>query len=251
MPPTRTSLGPVPCAKTLAGDWLAFDIELADVFELAPGEDLDARGPFRISCAAAADLNGGLWHWFRCDETGRPADALDAQIARGMLEWLAAAQAQGTRVTAWNGLSFDLRWLGHAAGDLDLARRVALELYDPMFQFFVQRGFPVGLASVAAGLGVPETKAMDGADAPKRWAAGETEAVLDYVAGDCRITAEVVRRIEAERRVRWRTRQGKLSSEPMPELLPVRALLDAPEPDTSWMDKPLPRRKFTAWLERG
>ncbi len=248
MPPTRTSLGPGPSDLARSGGWLAFDIELADVFELAPGEDLDSRGPFRIACAAAADGAQGLWHWYARDGEGQPGGFLDPELAREMLAWLADAQAAGARVTAWNGLSFDLRWLGHAAGDMELARRVALELYDPMFQFFVQRGFPVGLASVAAGLGLSETKAMDGADAPKRWAAGDTEAVLAYVAGDCRMTAEVARRIEAGGQVRWRTRQGKLSSEPMGELRPVRALLDAPEPDTSWMSSPLPRSKFTAWL---
>jgi hypothetical protein len=34
----------------------------------------------------------------------------------------------------------------------------------------------------------------------------------------------------------------------MPVLKPVRELLHAPEPDTSWMDAPLPRSKFTQWL---
>jgi hypothetical protein len=133
--------------------------------------------------------------------------------------------------------------------DFRLAREVALDLVDPMFQFHVQRGFPVGLAAVAAALGVEEQKSMHGSDAPKRWQAGDCQAVLDYVAGDCRITAEVVARIERNRAVKWRTKKGTVSSEPMPRLLPVRDLLDAPLPDVSWMSDPIPRAKFCAWLD--
>ena len=117
-----------------------------------------------------------------------------------------------------------------------------------MFQFFVQRGFPVGLGAVAEGLGLAECKLMDGADAPKVWAEGRHQEVLDYVAGDCLLTDKVVAAIEGQGAVRWRTRRGTVSSEPLPELRAVRDLLDAPLPDVSWMDDPMPRTKFTAWL---
>ena len=245
MAPTLQGNGP----STSSATRVAFDIELANIIDLAPGEDLDAHAPFDIACAAAADANGGLWHWFCREPVGTPARQLDGLLARDMLAWLREHQQRGVRVCAWNGLSFDLRWLGHVADDMPLAREVALDLIDPMFQFFVQRGFPVGLAKVAEAMGVVEAKLMSGEDAPKRWAAGEHQLVLDYVAGDCRITDAVVACIEKERAVRWRTKRGTLSSEPMRELLPVRALLDAPLPDTSWMSDPLPRSKFTAWLQ--
>ena len=227
---------------------VSFDIEIADVFELAPGEDLDAHGPFDISCAAAIDEAGEVRHWVSPGEDGRPAHHLDAGTAREMLTFLRAKQRAGSRVFAWNGLSFDLRWLGVAADDVALAAEIALDLYDPMFQFFVQRGFPVALAKVAEGLGIEEKKLMGGADAPVEWARGNHQLVLDYVAGDCRITDQVVAQIEKRGELRWRTRRGTLSHEPMPELRRVRDLLDAPEPDTSWMDAPMPRTKFTGWL---
>lgn len=227
---------------------VAFDIEIADVFELEPGEDLDARGPFSISCAAAACDRGSLRHWYRKDPDGKPARALDAALARDVLLHLRELQRRGVTVCAWNGLSFDLKWLGIAADDRALAREVALDLVDPMFQLFVQRGFPVSLASAAEGLGIAERKLMDGADAPKEWARGNHQLVLDYVAGDCRLTEQVVARIAALGELRWRTRQGKLSTEPMRPLRPVRELLAAPEPDTSWMSQPIPRAKFCGWL---
>jgi serine/threonine protein kinase len=227
---------------------IAFDIEIANVFELEAGEDLDDYGPFDISCAAAANDNGDVIHWTSTMQDGSYANHLDAAKAKKLLAYLRMMQLLGNRLFAWNGLSFDLRWIGVAAEDVDLAAEVALDLYDPMFQFFVQRGFPVGLAKVAEGLGVTETKLMDGADAPVQWAQGNHQLVLDYVAGDCRITDAVVARIEETGGVTWRTSRGTLSTEPMPKLKQIRELLDAPELDTSWMDAPLPRSKFTSWL---
>ncbi len=229
--------------------WMAFDIEIENVFESAPGEDIDKYGPFDISVAAMATDTGEVKHWFEKDATGQPGGHLSPIKAREMLEYLRAAQRAGVRVCAWNGLSFDLRWLGHAAGDFALAGEVALELYDPMFQFVAQRGFPVALANVAEGLGIEMKKLMHGADAPKRWAAGEHQLVLDYVAGDCRITALVVERIEKQREIRWRTKKGTVSSEPMRTLLTVREAMKLPLPDTSWMSEPLKREKFHAWLK--
>ena len=57
-----------------------------------------------------------------------------------------------------------------------------------------------------------------------------------------------VAKITALGELRWRTKLGKLSSEPMRPLRPVRELLNAPEPDTSWMREPIPRAKFCGWL---
>lgn len=226
---------------------VAFDIEIANVIELAPGEDLEAHGPFDISCAAAVDDRGKTRHWYTKDEHGEPGPKLSASGAREMLQWLREQQLAGVKVYAWNGLSFDVRWLGHVAEDMQLAKEIALELYDPMFQFVCQRGFPVSLANVAEGLGLTEKKLMSGEQAPIEWARGNRQLVLDYVAGDCRLTEAVVARIVAQREIRWKTKKGTFSSEPMPALRSVRQALAIPLPDTSWMREPLRREKFYAW----
>ncbi len=228
---------------------IAFDIEIADEFELAPGEDLDARGPFRISVAAVHDdATGHSRVWHATDGRGGPTGHLDAGLARDVLGYLREQQRAGTRVVAWNGLSFDLKWLGHAAGDRRLAAEVASELVDPMFQFFCLKGFPVGLQAVAEGMGLAVRKLMDGKDAPRAWRMGEHQRVLDYVVEDCRITTLVVQAIERKRHIRWRTSRGSLSDVAIRQLLPVREVLKLPEPDTSWMDKPIPRSRFAGWL---
>ncbi len=229
---------------------IGFDIEIADVFELAQGEDLDARGPFRISVAAIFDATTGrsrVWH--ATNAAGGPAGELDPALAREVLRFLRRCQLDGKRIVAWNGLSFDLKWMGHAANDLPLAAEVARELIDPMFQFFCLKGFPVGLQAVADGMAVGAKKLMDGKDAPLEWQRGNTQKVLDYVVEDCRITTVVAQAIEGKRHIRWRTSRGSLSDVRIPRLVPVAEAMELPDPDTSWMDRPIPRSRFVGWLD--
>ncbi len=227
---------------------LSFDIEIANVFELLPGEDLDEHAPFDISVAATATREGVIRHWHASDASGRPCGTLDALLAREVLTCLRETQLAGTRVCAWNGLSFDLRWLAHAAGELELAREVALELYDPMFQFASLRGFPIGLAAVADGFGLAQKKLMAAERAPLEWRDGNYQLVLDYVAGDCTLTNHVVAAIERARCIRWRTKKGEIKSQPLNELRPVREVLRDPPPDQSWMSTPKSMDSYWAWM---
>ena len=130
-----------------------------------------------------------------------------------------------------------------------LAARVALKSYDPMFQFFNQAGFPVGLAKVAQAMDISQEKLMDGADAPKEWCAGNHQAVMDYCLGDCQMTNLIVRAIQEARQVRWVTGKGHISSKPMPRLKSVEEVIQDPDPDQSWMDTPIPKVKFYEWVQ--
>ena len=227
---------------------VSFDIEIANVFTLRPGEDLERYAPFDISVAAAATLDGSVHHWYARDASGKPTGILDARTAREVLEYLRAEQRSGSRVCAWNGLSFDLRWLGHAAHDMQLATEVALDLYDPMFQFAAMKGFPIGLAAVAEGMGISQKKLMSADRAPVEWQAGNHQLVLDYVAGDCTLTNQVVAAIEKAGGVKWRTKRGTLSSEPMAKLRQVKDVMRDPPPDQSWMSEPKPVSDYWAWM---
>jgi len=228
---------------------LSFDIEISDVFELGKHEDIEKYAPFHISVAATAIHDGEEQVWYSEDEEGRPSLNLTQQRAHELLEYLDEMQQKEFMVCAWNGLSFDLKWIGHQADDMALAARIALKSYDPMFQFFNQAGFPVGLTRVAQAMGISQEKAMDGADAPKEWRAGNCQKVMDYCLGDCQMTNLIVRAIQKSRQVRWVTAKGYVSSKPMPRLKPVEDVIQDPEPDQSWMDTPIPKRKFYKWLQ--
>jgi hypothetical protein len=227
---------------------LSFDIELSDVFELGKNEDIEKYAPFHISVAATAIHNGEERIWYSVDEEDRPALNLTRERAHELLEYLEDMQQKEFMVCAWNGLNFDLKWIGHQAGDMALAAHIALKSYDPMFQFFNQAGFPVGLGKVAEGMGIEQEKLMDGADAPKKWHAGNHKEVMDYCLGDCQMTNLIVRSIQEARQVKWVTGKGTISSKPMPRLKSVEEVIQDPDPDQSWMDKPLPKTKFYEWV---
>jgi hypothetical protein len=227
---------------------LSFDIEISDIFELAEYEDIDKYAPFHISVAATAILNGEERLWYSEEVDGRPALNLNRDRARELLSYLEEMQERGFMVCAWNGLSFDLRWIGHNAEDMPRAARIALKSYDPMFQFFNLAGFPVALAKVAQAMGVSQEKLMNGADAPKEWRAGNCQKVMEYCLGDCQMTNLTIQAISQARRVQWVTARGTLSAKPLPRLKTVAEVIDEPGPDQSWMKTPIAKSRFYAWL---
>lgn len=228
--------------------FLGFDVEISKVFELGPGEDFEDYAPFDISVAATHLEGGESRLWLSHGPDGTPLTNLTCNDARDLLDHLEQMQADEHKIVAWNGLSFDLRWLGHVTGDLAKASRIALKSYDPMFQFFKIKGFPVSLAKVGEGMRIKTTKIMDGADAPKEWRAGNHERVCDYVTGDARMTVEIVSAIARSKRIVWVTRRGTPDAVSLPSLRTVEECLGDPMPDQSWMDAPLPQEKFAGWL---
>lgn len=227
---------------------IAFDIEIANVFQIESGMDLDDYGPFDISVAATHSTAGEARLWLSKNAAGATEQHLTRADAGALLAYLAKAQDTGHAIVAWNGLSFDMRWLGHAAGNMQLASHVARKMYDPMFQFFKLKGFPIGLAKAGEGMGIKTKKLMDGADAPVQWRAGNHQLVCDYVLGDAKLTAEVATCITREGEVRWITQRGKPSSARLGKLRTVQDCLGDPMPDQSWMDEPLEQDRFCGWL---
>lgn len=227
---------------------IALDIEIANVFNIDPGMDLDDYGPFDISVAATHPTAGEARLWLSRTAAGTPAPHLSQADAGALLQYLADAQQAGHAIVAWNGLSFDMRWIGHAAGNMQLASRVARRMYDPMFQFFKLKGFPIGLAKAGEGLGIKTKKLMDGADAPVHWRSGNHQLVCDYVLGDAKLTSEVAACIARAGEVRWITQRGKPSSARLGRLRTVEDCLRDPMPDQSWMNEPLEESRFSGWL---
>jgi hypothetical protein len=229
---------------------LSFDIEISDIFELKAGEDLDKYAPFHISVASTAIHEGEERLWYSVDNYDNPLLHMSKPIANDLLEYIKAMQDKGFTVCAWNGLGFDIRWIGYNAENLELASKIALKMWDPMFQFFNQRGFPVSLAAVAKGMGIKQSKLMNGADAPKEWHAGNHQRVMDYVLGDSQITNLIINKIIKRKEIAWITQKGEVRTEPIARLKTVKELLKDPEPDQSWMTSPIPRKNFYKWFPK-
>jgi predicted PolB exonuclease-like 3'-5' exonuclease len=159
--------------------------------------------------------------------------------------------ADGYTLLTWNGLGFDLDVLAEEADAHQQCRTLALNHVDMMFHVFCDRGFPVALDKAAHGLGIPGKQAgMSGVLAPQLWAQGRYQEVIDYVSQDVRIALQIAVMCEGRRRFDWITRRGTTSSMELPRgWLSVQDALRLPEPDTSWMNNPIPRKDFIRWLD--
>ena len=229
---------------------LSFDIEISDIFELKPNENIEKYAPFHISVASTVVHEGEEQIWYSADENKRPHLRISKDKANDLLNYLRAKQDEGYAICAWNGLKFDLRWIGYNAQNMQLASQIALHMYDPMFQFFNQRGFPVGLASAAKAMGIKQSKLMNSEDAPKQWNAGNYQKVMDYVLVDSQITNHIINEIVKRKEIAWLTQKNELRTEPVLRLKTVTEILKDPEPNQSWMKTKISRSNFYEWFPR-
>ena len=229
---------------------LGFDIEISEIFDLKPQEDINKYAPFHISVASTVIDGGEERIWYSTDNHKKPLASITKEKAADLLNYLKAKQEEGFMICAWNGLGFDMQWIGYNAKNMKLASEVARKIYDPMFQFFNQRGFPVGLASVARAMGIKQSKLMTGEDAPKQWQAGNYQKVMDYVLGDSQITNLIVKKIITKKEIAWVTQKGEIKTEPIARLKTVEEILKEPEPDQSWMSTPVLRKNFYRWFPK-
>ena len=171
--------------------------------------------------------------------------------AASLVRYLEAQVAEGHTIVTWNGLGFDFDILAEESGLPSECRRLAFTHVDMMFHAFCQLGHAVGMDAAARGIGVPGKLAgMTGALAPVMWAEGKRAEVLEYVVQDARTTMDVATACEARGAMRWIARSGKRRSMGLPEgWLTVEEAGKLPQPDTSWMDDPWPRSKFTGWMD--
>ncbi len=167
-----------------------------------------------------------------------------------LVQYLTKLATDGFTILSWNGLGFDFDILAEESAALAICMECALAHVDMMFHIVCALGYPVALDKGAQGMGLPgKPGGMSGIQAPKMWAEGRHQDVLDYVAQDVRIAIQIAQAAEQRRRFEWITRKGTKSNLPLPKgWLTVRDALKLPEPDTSWMTKPLKRTDFMSWL---
>jgi hypothetical protein len=227
---------------------LAFDIETA---KEVPGEDFNWRPhrPLGIACAATLASDSSevrLWHGKAKD--GSPSRQMTRADAEGLVQYLARMAGDGFTILTWNGLGFDFDILAEESGVMASCKQCALDHVDMMFHIVCSLGFPVALDQAARGMGLPgKPSGMSGIKAPQLWAAGRHKEVLEYVAQDVRTAIAIARAAEQRRRFEWITRKGTKRTMALPSgWFTVREASQLPEPDISWMTRPLKRQHFMA-----
>ncbi|GJQ59695.1 MAG: hypothetical protein D8M57_12125 [Candidatus Scalindua sp. AMX11] len=229
--------------------YLAFDIETAKILPENFG-DLHDHRPLGISCAATWCSNKPTAETFYSKNAdGSPAPQMTAQDLTAFVEHLKEKSNSGYTIITHNGLGFDFDILAEESGQTDDCRGLARNHVDMMFHFFCGKGFAIGLNAAAKAIGISKPANVDGSVAPQLWKDGDYQTVLDYVAQDCRLTLDIAEASEKDKRIGWITKRGTKSYFELPTgWLTVEEACKLPLPDTSWMDTPWPRSKFTSWV---
>ncbi len=229
--------------------YIAFDIETAKILP-KDVEDLLAHRPLGICCTAtlAADQSKPQLFYSQ-NADGSPSPMMSKDDLSRFVDFLLARTDNGYTIVTLNGLGFDFDVLAEESGRQADCKQLALSHVDMMFHVFCGKGFGVGLNAAAKAIGLSKPADVDGSIAPQLWQDGKHDRVLDYVAQDCKITLDVAVTSEEKRAFRWITKRDTTASFDIPSgWLTVRDAMKLPLPDTSWMDNPWPRSKFTAWL---
>lgn len=233
--------------------FVAFDLETAKLLSDSVG-DLLAHRPLGVTCAVAIASDAAETPVvFRArDASGGAAPKMSKAEAIEIVERLEAYVESGYTIATWNGIGFDFAVLADESGLVDRCIRLALGHVDMMFHAFCTLGFRFGLQSAAEGMRLAgKTKGISGAMAPKLWAAGRHDEVIDYCVQDVRTTLEIATTAEAVQRLVWKTKGGDRRPMPLPAgWLSVEKAKALPLPDTSWMRSPPSREEFFRWFPR-
>lgn len=233
--------------------YVGWDLEIArDIKDVSELRDTSNLG---VSVAAAywgADAFKE-WHsnapkWLTQDDNAE------------MLQWLIDYHpGSPSKVVTWNGLRFDIPVLGHSAGDMESAQKLALDHVDMMFFIFMRRGYAASLENCGKAMQVGQkTEGMSGALAPSMWASGtkeDADKCKEYVLGDAKLTHDIAQKALETGVLRWFARSGKLHFEALPrdkEGNPywptVEECLSWEQPDNSWMNDPWKKEDFIEWM---
>jgi len=241
--------------------FLAFDIETSEqaqddnIITITVASTVTSDGEERAWFSHPTDKTicgmigqGDQETWSNFSVDGKLSPLMSKSTAVAMLNYMDEKRQQGYALCAWNGAGFDLKMIGHLADNVELAGHLAMNLIDPMYQILSLKGYPVSLKAAQKGLSVAQEKSMDGKDAPEAWKNGEYQKCITYVIGDSQITLKIIDAIIKAQGIRWITKTGKPSSVIFTKLKTVEECLLDPDPDTSWMDKPIDRRKIIDWI---
>lgn len=268
--------------------FLVFDLETMGLFsdqfaDEVPGAVYTEDAPPPILCASVQILRpapvqapGSVgfhcepvlsWH---CPDLGDPANrpwTMQWEEIASLVDFmhdLAFPSGEGTLPVlplGWNSLGFDFRVLfAHARVAEDEPRadkllRLTAVHVDPMFNFFMARGHPVGLQKVSEGFKLAG-KTGSGKDVGERWTGGEEPdrwSVVRYCEADVAATAQVVSCVAARGCVAWITQKNQLRmwTDPRLVLLSVERSMELPEPNNSWMSSDPPTvDSFAKWYKR-
>lgn len=223
--------------------FVGMDLETVKI--TPPGEDWQQHRPLGISCAAFVSRTQS-----KVFSASPDNKQMTTEEVRQMVDWMENLERHGATFVTWNGLYFDWSVIAEESDDNDRCQELAINHVDMMYHLFCAKGFPLSLASAAQGMRVgSKTENMTGELAPKMWADGRRQEVMDYCHQDAQLTLSLAITCEQNRRLDWVSRSNRLNRLQLPDgWLSVRDAADMDLPDTNWMENPIPRARFDTWV---
>jgi hypothetical protein len=230
--------------------YLAFDIEISRIMPEGV-DDWSKYRPLGISCAATLPSDGETAFWYGKTNSGDYASQMSVEETQELVKHLQTQVEAGYMILTWNGLGFDFDILAEESDMASECKSLAIGQIDMMFHVFCLKGYPLGLDKAAKGMGLKgKPPGITGEMAPRMWADGHFQEVLEYVQQDVHTLLELAHAIDLERQLRWISNSGRPQRLSLPSgWLIVKEAQRLPLPDTSWMSNPWPRSKFSNWLE--
>ena len=228
----------------------AFDLETRELVDNdKQGLEKGALGVTCIGLMLSGQQSPEMWYG------KEPNEQIASQMSRGLLsrfvDRLKTLLDDGFTIATWNGLNFDFRVLAAESGRFEDCRMLATRHVDMMFNIFCEKGWPVGIAQVASGMGLRgKTKGMDGMEAVRIWneEPHRRQEVIRYAANDVDMTLKLAELGSKHKVLHWSSLRGRPQQLDLPRGWLTCELADRlPEPDNSWMDDPLERSDFTDW----
>ena len=196
--------------------YLAFDLTVAKV--VPNGEGWNAHRPLGIACAAMLPSDTGqLITWHGRTPDGGSSGRMSPEEAKIVVQTLMESVNAGYTLVTWNGLSFDFPVIAEESGLESDCQTLASRHVDMMFHVYCIKGQYMELKTAAAGMGLPvRTQSMDGHDAPRFWAQGKHQQVLDHLAENLQTTADLASICERRKVLLWISKHGSSQGMDLP-----------------------------------
>jgi len=235
--------------ELLTRKYLAFDIETAKILN-GDFSLWRQHRPLGIACAATCASDGEPRLWYSKNTDGTFAKRLTIDVAKHLVAYLLNMKSLGYTLLTWNGAAFDFDVLAEEADAFEDCRACVHDHVDMMFHLVCLMGRGVKLAKAAEGLGLPgKTEGISGADVPQRWADGDYENVLRYVAQDVRLPLQIAAECDRREEFCW------ISSDGTRKIIPllggwktVREALALPLPEITGLTRAISRDDCLAWM---
>lgn len=230
--------------------FVAFDIETSTV--VPNGQHWRESRPLGIACIGSwCDSEDETRVWTTRGVDGQPAQRMGTEDLASFVGYLCEQMESGVIPLTWNGLFFDFDILAEESGMRDECKRLARHHVDMMFHVFCVLGYRVGLDKAARAMGLgAKLSGIDGRHVPKLWQAGKFQAVQDYLKQDVVLTAKIAEHVDSTKNFCWFNSKGDRKCKSIATGWKiVDDALRIPAPDTSWMNKPIRRSEFIAWMQ--